>query len=153
MLTASASAATFSQNPTQDAFVNSANPTSNYGGAGALAVSGAALPKGEFNSLLQFNLAAAMGITYSTLPSFLSLADESLGSFALWGGARPVMGNSSGQVGDQRPATAPSSCDPARKIPVVTGQKGQAFLVEYGRKTPGGIPLFYPVNLPDEPAK
>ena len=58
-LTLTAPAATFSLNPTQDTFVSSANPTSNYGGAGALAVSGAALAQGEFDSLLQFNFAAA----------------------------------------------------------------------------------------------
>ena len=58
-LAASAPAATFALNPTADAFVSSANPTSNYGGAGALGVSAAALSAGEFDSLLQFNLAAA----------------------------------------------------------------------------------------------
>ena len=35
----------------------------------------------------------------------------------------------------------------------LTGEKGQAFILDYGRKTPGGIPLYYPVNVPDEPAK
>ena len=59
MLPASAPAAIFTLNPTLDAFVSSANPTSNYGGAGALVVSASGLPKGEFDSLLQFNLAAA----------------------------------------------------------------------------------------------
>jgi len=33
----------------------------------------------------------------------------------------------------------------------LTGEKGQAFLLDYGRRT--GIPLYYPVNIPDEPAK
>lgn len=33
----------------------------------------------------------------------------------------------------------------------LTGEKGQAFIVEYGRKTPGGIPLYYPASL-DEAA-
>jgi hypothetical protein len=46
-------------NPTQDAFVSSANSTNNYGAAGALLVDAAGLPKGEFDSLLQFNLATA----------------------------------------------------------------------------------------------
>ncbi len=32
----------------------------------------------------------------------------------------------------------------------LVGPKGQSFLVEYGRKG-GGIPLFYPVTLPDSP--
>jgi tungstate transport system substrate-binding protein len=35
----------------------------------------------------------------------------------------------------------------------LTGEKGQTFILDYGRKSPGGIPLYYPVNLPDEPAK
>jgi len=52
-------AATFTLNPTEDAFVSSANPASNYGGAGALAVAAAALPKGEFDSVLKFNLSTA----------------------------------------------------------------------------------------------
>jgi hypothetical protein len=54
-----ASATTFTLNATQDTFVSSANSTSNYGAAGALLVDAAGLPKGEFDSLLQFNLAAA----------------------------------------------------------------------------------------------
>jgi len=35
----------------------------------------------------------------------------------------------------------------------LVGEKGQRFLLDYGRKAPGGIPLFYPVNSPDESAK
>src|SRR6516225_5976281 len=54
-----ASAATFTLSPTQDTFVSSANSTSNYGAAGALLVNAAGLSKGEFDSLLQFNFAAA----------------------------------------------------------------------------------------------
>ena len=30
----------------------------------------------------------------------------------------------------------------------LVGEKGQTFLLEYGRKAPGGIPLFYPVGAP-----
>jgi len=33
------------------------------------------------------------------------------------------------------------------------GERGQAFIVEYGRQSPDGIPLFHPVNLPDEAQK
>lgn len=54
-----ASAATVSLNPAQDAFVSSANSTSNYGAAGALLVNAAGLPKGEFDSLLKFDFASA----------------------------------------------------------------------------------------------
>jgi tungstate transport system substrate-binding protein len=32
----------------------------------------------------------------------------------------------------------------------LVGEKGQKFLFEYGSKVPGGIPLFYPVNLPED---
>jgi tungstate transport system substrate-binding protein len=35
----------------------------------------------------------------------------------------------------------------------LTGEKGQSFILEYGRKAPGGIPLYYPVNVPDKPTK
>lgn len=52
-------AQTMTLSATADAFVSSANATSNYGGAGALAVSAAGLPKGEFDSLLRFDFAAA----------------------------------------------------------------------------------------------
>ncbi len=45
--------------PSEDVFVSSANATFNYGGGGGLAVSAAGLPRGEFASLLRFDLAAA----------------------------------------------------------------------------------------------
>ncbi len=35
----------------------------------------------------------------------------------------------------------------------LVGESGQRFILEYGRKQPGGIPLFYPVNLPDKTEK
>ncbi len=35
----------------------------------------------------------------------------------------------------------------------LAGEKGQAFLLDYGRKAPGSIPLFHPVTLPGEPPK
>ena len=54
---ASAAAATFTLNPSEDAFVSAANATSNYGGAGALALAAAGLPKGEFDSVMKFDLA------------------------------------------------------------------------------------------------
>lgn len=31
----------------------------------------------------------------------------------------------------------------------LTGVQGQTFLIEFGRKSPGGIPLFHPVNPPE----
>jgi hypothetical protein len=52
-------AATVNLNPISDAFVSSANPANNYGGGGAIAVSAAGLPKGELQSVLQFDLAGA----------------------------------------------------------------------------------------------
>ena len=55
----SSSAATFNLGPTADALVSAANPTNNYGGAGAFAISAIGLPKGEFQSLLKFDLATA----------------------------------------------------------------------------------------------
>lgn len=56
-------AATFTLNPTADAFVTT-GPTgnltlNNYGGAGALSIAAPGLSGGEFQSVLQFNLSAA----------------------------------------------------------------------------------------------
>jgi hypothetical protein len=45
--------------PVADAFVSSANPSNNYGGAGALSVSAAGLANGEFQSVLRFDMSAA----------------------------------------------------------------------------------------------
>lgn len=52
-------AQTVTLSPVTDVFVSSANAASNYGGAGALAVSASGLAKGEFDSLLRFDLASA----------------------------------------------------------------------------------------------
>ncbi|MGH7176106.1 MAG: hypothetical protein ACREJC_01885 [Tepidisphaeraceae bacterium] len=43
-------------NPVADAFLSSASPSGNFGGAGALATSAAGLSQGEFQSLLRFDL-------------------------------------------------------------------------------------------------
>ena len=53
-------------NPAADAFVSAANPASNYGSAGALAISAAGLSKGEFDSLLRFDFSAAKASFDST---------------------------------------------------------------------------------------
>ena len=146
------SAATFTLNPIADAFVTT-GPTgnltlNNYGGAGALSIAAPGLSRGEFQSVLQFDLSAARasfdsqfgagqwsiqsitlsltasapnnpifntsaaglfgiswmqnnswlegtgtpaaptttGITFSSLPGFLSAGDESLGTFSFAGG-------------------------------------------------------------------
>lgn len=52
-------AQTVTLSPVADAFVSSLNPASNYGGAGALAVSASGSTKGEFDSLLRFDFATA----------------------------------------------------------------------------------------------
>jgi hypothetical protein len=56
-------AATFSLNPLADALVTTgtggALSANNYGGAGALAIAASGLPKGTFQSVLQFDLAGA----------------------------------------------------------------------------------------------
>jgi hypothetical protein len=167
-LAASAPAAVVSLNPIADAFISSANPISNYGGTGALSLAAGALPKGEFDSLLKFDLASAKasfdatfgvglwvidsialrlttsppnnsifngngagaggsnvnfagqfslkwmtndswvegtgspaspgatGITFSTLPTFLNAADETLGTFTFSGG---TSGNNTWNLG------------------------------------------------------
>jgi hypothetical protein len=51
--------AVFTVNPIEDALVSSANPDSNYGGGGGLSVAAVNLPRGEFESLLKFDLASA----------------------------------------------------------------------------------------------
>src|SRR5262245_37722351 len=56
--------ATFSANPTADAFVTAgaggALSGNNYGGAGAISLSAAGLPQGEQQSVLRFDLAGAL---------------------------------------------------------------------------------------------
>jgi hypothetical protein len=65
-----ARAASFSTNPTADAFVTtgpSGNLSgNNYGAAGALALSAPGLPQGELQSVLQFNLGGALSSFNST---------------------------------------------------------------------------------------
>jgi hypothetical protein len=43
-------------NPAADTFVSASNPSGNYGGAGALEMSGAGTLKGEFQALMKFDL-------------------------------------------------------------------------------------------------
>ncbi len=52
-------AATFTLNPSADAFVSGNHGTNNFGGAGALSVAASGLAQGEFQSVLQFGLAGA----------------------------------------------------------------------------------------------
>jgi hypothetical protein len=63
LLVGSASAATFSTNAFSDAFVTPGSDGSlsanNYGGAGAIAISATGSTKGEFQSVMQYDLAAA----------------------------------------------------------------------------------------------
>ncbi|HUN80204.1 MAG TPA: hypothetical protein VMV81_01720 [Phycisphaerae bacterium] len=153
-------------NPVADAFVTSANPTNNYGAAGALSVSAGTLANGEFQSVLRFDTSAAKtsfdatygagnwtvqsitlkltaaapnnsifnnsaagqfsaswmqndswvegtgtpasptttGITFSTLPGFLSGADAALGTFAFNGATSGsvtyTLGMPAGLLGD-----------------------------------------------------
>src|SRR5262245_41939659 len=62
--------ATFTVNPSADAFVTT-GPTgnlsgNNYGGGGAIALSAPGLPQGELQSVLQFNLGGALSSFNST---------------------------------------------------------------------------------------
>lgn len=59
MIRMASAASSVTLNPTQDAFVSSLNSTSNYGAGGAILVNAAGLPKGEFDSLLKFDLSSA----------------------------------------------------------------------------------------------
>jgi hypothetical protein len=197
LMTPLASAATFTLNPLADAFVSSANPSSNYGGAGALAISAAGLPKGEFNSLLKFDLAAAKsnfdatfgnglwvidsitlqlttvspntalfngngagpggtnvnfaglfsiewlsndawvegtgtpaapnssGITFSLLPTFRSVVDESLGTFAFAGG---TSGSQNWNLGLSTSFVADAAAGNAVSLLMLPGDAGVSFL-------------------------
>jgi len=64
-LCGSASAAEFQMTPTQDALVRAAEPTRNFGAAGALSVAGASavngsgVPQGRYESVLQFDAGLA----------------------------------------------------------------------------------------------
>jgi hypothetical protein len=56
--------ASFTLNPSADAFVTTGGPTfnlvsNNYGGAGALSIAAPGSPKGEFQSVMMFNFATA----------------------------------------------------------------------------------------------
>jgi hypothetical protein len=197
-LARSASADTVSLYPTADAFVSAANPNSNYGSAGALAVSAGALPKGEFDSLLQFNFSSATanfnttfgaglwqidsitlqltsstpnnaifngngagpggsnvnsaglfsinlmtnnswtegtgtpaaptttGITYSTLSSFLSASDESLGTFSFGGG---TTGNNTYSLGLTSSLLADASGGNTVSLLALPADNGVAYVV------------------------
>lgn len=57
--TAASRGDTFSLTATADAFVAAAQPTNNYGGGGGLALAAAGLPRGEFQSVIRFDTAAA----------------------------------------------------------------------------------------------
>jgi hypothetical protein len=62
-----ADAQTVSVNPVSDAFVSADNPNSNYGGAGALAVSAADSTNGGFDTVMEFNLASAAGLNVQSI--------------------------------------------------------------------------------------
>jgi hypothetical protein len=53
-------AVTVTLQPVADAYLGSANPSTNFGNAGALVVSGSATPTRQFQSILRFDLAAAL---------------------------------------------------------------------------------------------
>lgn len=59
-IAASAHADVVILNPIADAFVDSAQPTSNYGGAGALGIAAPGSAQGEFQSLMRFDTSSAV---------------------------------------------------------------------------------------------
>lgn len=89
----------FDVTPVADAFVTSANPTSNYGGGGALATSAAGLPKGELQTLFRFDLGpakAAFDAAYGV--SGWSLSSASLQLSAAAAGNAVFNASAAGQV-------------------------------------------------------
>jgi hypothetical protein len=73
-LACTAGAQTIALNPTADAFVSAANPNSNYGGAGALGISATTATNGEFDTVMQFNLSAAAGLSIQSIKLQLTAA-------------------------------------------------------------------------------
>ena len=77
---------TVSSTPTADAFVRSADPTHNYGGGGALSVSGSAAvngsgqQNGSFDSLMRFSLNGAV----SSFDAAFGAGNWTLSSAKLW---------------------------------------------------------------------
>ena len=69
-----AGAQTISLRPTSSAFLSSANPNSNYGGAGALEVSATGSTNGIFDSVMQFNLSSAAGLSIQSITLQLTSA-------------------------------------------------------------------------------
>jgi hypothetical protein len=69
-----ADAQTISLNPSADAFVSSANPASNYGGAGALGLSATNSANGIFDTVMQFNLASTAGLSIQSITLQLTAA-------------------------------------------------------------------------------
>jgi hypothetical protein len=106
-----AGAQTISLNPISSAFLSSAHPTSNYGGAGALEVSATGSTNGIFDSVMQFNLASTAGLSIQSITLQLTSASpnnpifntQEAGSFSvIW------MDNSSWTGGSGMPS-APGS--------------------------------------------
>ena len=60
-------AQTFTLTATSSAFLSGSNPTNNYGGAGALEVSATNSAKGNFDSVMEFNLASVAGLTIQSI--------------------------------------------------------------------------------------
>lgn len=65
----SPAAEVYNLNPIADATVSSANPDSNYGLGGALAISAAGLSRGEFQTVLRFDTSAAKAVFDSVFGS------------------------------------------------------------------------------------
>ncbi len=208
-----ASGATFSLNPIADTFVSSANPTANYGGAGALPVSASALPKGEFDSLLQFDFSGAKtsfdtafgvgqwnisalslqltltapnnsifngngttpvnfagqvsvkwmqndswqegtgrpnppttdGVTFTTLPTFLSAADAALGSFAFSGA---TSGNLTLSLGLAPSMVLDATAGNPVSLLLLPGDNGVATIANSRSAQAGGQPTLTVTALP-----
>jgi len=56
----------FTATATADSFLSATSPTLNFGGAGTLAIAPAGSPKGEFDTLIKFNLGGAISQFNST---------------------------------------------------------------------------------------
>jgi hypothetical protein len=170
--------ATFTLNPSMDAFVTT-GPSgtlsgNNYGGAGALDVAAPGLAKGEFQSVLQFDLSGArasfdtqFGAGQWNIQSItLSLTATSPNNAIF------IVGYIPARLGKMNPAGMEILVqgDPLMHRPFIVMEanpkkfpqanhagaralsdfllspKAQRFLAEFGQKTTGRGPLFHPVQ-------
>lgn len=103
-----ANGALVSINPLADAPLSSANPNSNYGRAGALSVAAGGLPRGEFQSLIRFDLSTVRSqfdILFGAANWTIQSAELRLNRELISGGNNLFNTSAAGQLGVSLMAT------------------------------------------------